>query len=84
MWISVYFLCEQFGIVAGQGASTLFISLGEWKWSFLVETGLLLGPVVLLYLCVPGRYFQSSATQQDDETLEQRPVKAVAMSQITY
>lgn len=68
MWISIYFLCEQFGIVAGQGSFTLMIStLGEWQWSFLVETALMLGPVLLLYLVVPSRYFESAATTGEDE-----------------
>jgi hypothetical protein len=67
MWISIYFLCEQFGIVAGQGSLTLMTSFGSWQWSFLVETALMVGPVLLLYLFVPARYFESAATAGEDE-----------------
>ena len=87
MWISIYFLCEQFGIVAGQGSSTLMIStLGKWQWSFLVETALMVGPVLLLYLFVPARYFESAATAGDEEVAEakQTPVRPQVMSAISY
>lgn len=63
MWISMYFLCEQLGIVTGQGVSTLFMSFTSWKWGFLVETALMVGPVIILYLAIPTRYFRSSAEE---------------------
>ncbi len=62
MWISLYFLCEQLGVVTGQGASALSVYLtGTWKYAFLAETGLLLSVVMLLYLSIPVRYYQGQA-----------------------
>ena len=59
MWISLFFLCEQVGVALGIAVETVIDKLfKEWKYSFLVQSGMLILFVVIPMLFIPGRYFR--------------------------
>jgi hypothetical protein len=63
MWIAAFFLCEQVGVAVGQGALTLAVILfgensgGGWRYSFLLESAVLVGFCAIAYILIPQRYF---------------------------
>jgi hypothetical protein len=76
--------------VAGQGASTLFtqvLSL-SWKWSFLVETGMMMGPVIIMYLCIPSRYYMMNAEGESEVPVQDMAhsvdVRPMILSNFSY
>ena len=68
MWISVYFLTVPLGILFGYGSAILLSNLFPedllaWKWSFLIQTFLMLVPIALCFGLFPQRYFLKSETE---------------------
>lgn len=38
----------------------------SWKWSFLVESGMMIGPVLIMYLCISSRYYMTNEGANGD------------------
>jgi hypothetical protein len=71
MWIAAFFLCEQVGVAVGQVALTLAVILfgenGGWRYSFLVESAVLVGFCAIAYVLIPQRYFVGQEGEQDQK-----------------
>jgi MFS family permease len=62
MWISFFFLTVPIGLIVGY-VSTNFLMAGNptsdiFKWSFLLQTALMIFPIAVLFLCFPAKYFE--------------------------
>lgn len=54
IWLTVLFLTVPLGIVVGYGITAIMMSFVSWKWAFLVETVLLIVPVCIFFILIPG------------------------------
>lgn len=73
MWISMYFLTEDLGIVIGYGVAVLFLKfLDSWKWSFTAQSALMVFPVCFLFSTIPLRYFKTSNEHNQSEITRAR------------
>jgi predicted MFS family arabinose efflux permease len=65
MLISVFYLSVPLGLVTGFGlAGALHNNIG-YRWSFMIETVLMLIPVTLSFMLVPASYFEKETGAND-------------------
>jgi hypothetical protein len=68
MWIALFFLCEQVGVALGIAVESVVNKMMiHWKYSFMVQSTLLIAMVVIPMMCVPGEYFKQGESLEGDD-----------------
>ena len=66
MWMALYYMSLPLGIVLGYGIDVIFLTSDTWEYGFLFKSVLLLVPICLVFILIPGRYFKTPAEREEN------------------
>ena len=68
MWISFYFLTVPVGLIVGYLCTVnIFPGEHDWKWSFLIQTALMIVPTTILFIVFPAKYYEKGQEHSNME-----------------
>lgn len=71
MWLTLLFLTVPLGIVVGYVVTAVMLFSISWKWAFMVELALMIGPLAILFFTVPSKYYDTANHRDEDDDEEE-------------